>query len=89
MNHIRCPHTVVEVGEDRSVGCHGHNIRIVFDAHHIDCLTECCIERTHIAEALGYGIFTYINLAALAVVVIILVEVLSKPGRVSVVVLIE
>ena len=89
MNHIRCPHTVVEVGEDRSVGCHGHNIRIVLDAHHIDSLTECSIERAHIAEALGYGIFAYINLAALAVVVIILVEVLGKPGWVSVVVLVE
>ena len=63
--------------------------RSVLDAHHIDSLTESCIERTHIAEALCYGIFAYINLATLAVVVIILVEVLSKPGWVSVVVLIE
>jgi hypothetical protein len=64
LNHIRCPHTVVEVGEDWSVGCHGHDVGVVLDAHHIDSLTECCIERTHIAEALGYGIFAYINLAA-------------------------
>ena len=88
-NHVGAPPGVVLVDEDGGVGVQGYNVGVVLHSHHIDSLAEGGVHVAQVAEAVGDGILADVDFRATAVVGVVLMEVVGKPRRVAVVVLVK
>ena len=89
LDHIRAPTRLVDIGKDGRVAGHAHDVGIVFHTHHEHGLAQSGIQITHLTEALRHGILADIDFRATTVVVIIVMEVLGKPRRRTIVVLVD
>ncbi len=88
-NHVGTPGGVVLVDEDGGVGTHDDDVGVALQALHINSLAEGGGEMAVDTEALRDGIFTDVDLGAVAVVAVVLVEVVLEPRGRAVVVLVE
>ena len=78
-NHVGTPGGVVLVDEDGGVGTHDDDVGVALEALHIDRFAEGGGEVSVDAEALRDGIFADVDLGAVAVVAVVLVEVVLEP----------